>query len=270
MGADRHDGTTDRRDTGTPTPSELGAMGGPADRAPTSAGPARRPGIRDQHHDGHGEVGRRRPDRDRGGVPPVEESVPYSRHQPQHVQRARQGDRLRPNSTCRAPARTWPRRWRWPASTSRRTGRPGVKKGIIFETDGTPNYETDRRLRRTTPAPRSTDGRRGQGRRDIEIFTIGFDVGGENCPDGGGSAVSLLASHGDGLRSCTARTATPRTRTPTMITSSANQRVRDLTAVFQAAAAELAGLRSHLVQVYPHRSCQPSRLRRDTITAEPS
>lgn len=130
-----------------------------------------------------------------------------------------------------------------------RTG-PNVKKGIIFETDGAPNYNnTGDPQHYTCAAARAATDRAKAA--NVEIFTIGFDVGNENCPDGGGSAINLLGGMASG---------------PIVNGSNCNNNGNenrdgdhffcepagsDLTSVFQAAAADLAGIRSHLVQPYP-------------------
>lgn len=131
-------------------------------------------------------------------------------------------------------------------------GRPGVKKGIIFETDGAPNYEnTGDPQNYTCAATRTSADAAKNAPANIEVFTIGFDVGSENCPDGGGSAVNLLGGIASGPivngSNCNSNGNENRDGDHFFCEPAGS----DLTAVFQAAAAELAGLRTHLVQPYP-------------------
>jgi hypothetical protein len=132
-------------------------------------------------------------------------------------------------------------------------GRPGVKQGIIIETDGAPNYEnTGDPSNYTCAATKAAADRAKNANPPIEIFTIGFDVGGENCPDsGGGSASSLLGGIATGPivngSNCNSNGNENRDGDHFFCEPGGS----DLTAVFQAAAAELAGLRTHLVQPYP-------------------
>ena len=101
-------------------------------------------------------------------------------------------------------------------------GRPGVKQGIIFETDGEPNYNgTLDPVNYTCSASRAAaDRAKAAG---IEIFTIGFDVGSLNCPDGGGSVVNHLGQIATGPVSAGApRAARAGPRTATATTSSAS------------------------------------------------
>ena len=78
-------------------------------------------------------------------------------------------------------------------------GRPGVKKGIIFETDGAPEYSnTGDPSNYTCAAARAAADRAKAVVPPIEIFTIGFDVGSESCDDGGQSAINLLGGMATG------------------------------------------------------------------------
>ena len=125
---------------------------------------------------------------------------------------------------------------------------PKVKKGIIFETDGTPNYNNwtgDPLNYRCAQAKTEAGLAKAAG---IEIFTIGFGVNGQNCPDGGESAVSFLASLATDSFGTPTCNASENTDNDHFFCQPAGS---SLTAVFQAAAAELADLRSHLIQVYP-------------------
>ncbi len=92
------------------------------------------------------------------------------------------------------------------------------------------------------PRPRRTTSRSSP---------IGFDVGNENCPDGGGSAVNLLGGIATGPiingSNCNSNGNENRDGDHFFCEPGGS----DLTPVFQAAAAELAGLHTHLVQPYP-------------------
>lgn len=127
---------------------------------------------------------------------------------------------------------------------------PKVKKGIIFETDGAPEYNnTGDPSNYTCAAARAAADRAKAA--TIEIYTIGFDVGGENCNDGGQSAVNLLGGLATGPiingSNCSNNGNENRDGDHFFCEPGGS----DLTAVFQAAAADLAGIRTHLVQPYP-------------------
>jgi hypothetical protein len=129
---------------------------------------------------------------------------------------------------------------------------PKVKKGIIFETDGAPNYEnTGDPQNYTCAAARAAADRAKNANPPIEIYTIGFDVGNENCPDGGGSAITLLGDLASGPiingSNCNSNGNENRDNDHFFCEPAGS----DLTAVFQAAAADLAGIHTHLVQPYP-------------------
>ena len=65
-------------------------------------------------------------------------------------------------------------------------GRPGVRKGIIFETDGSPNYGAGNAADYTC-AQANTDATTAKN-AGIEIFTVGFGVGAsDQCPDASSS-----------------------------------------------------------------------------------
>ena len=134
-------------------------------------------------------------------------------------------------------------------------GRPGVKKGIIFETDGEPNYNGwtgDTSNYTCAQAQVQADLAKAAG---IEIFTIGYGVGSgsaANCPDsGGGTTVNLLSNMASGpkLGPATARCdAAENTDGDHFFCQPVGS---SLSLVFQAAAEDLADLHSHLVQIYP-------------------
>ncbi len=130
-------------------------------------------------------------------------------------------------------------------------GRPGVKQGIIFETDGEPNYNGTQDPTNYTCAASRAAAQRAKD-AGIEIFTIGFGVGSLNCPDGGGSVVNHLGGIATGPilgggSNCSSN-GSENTDGDHFFCRPAGS---DLSAVFQAAAVQLAGIRSHLVNVYP-------------------
>jgi type II secretory pathway pseudopilin PulG len=128
---------------------------------------------------------------------------------------------------------------------------PKVKKGIIFETDGTPSHNnTPDPENYTCQAARDAAGRAKTA--GIEVFTIGFDVAGQDCPGSDpGTAISLLGEMATGPivngSNCNSNGNENRDGDHYFCEPAGS----DLKAVFQAAAAELAGLRTHLVQPYP-------------------
>ena len=129
-------------------------------------------------------------------------------------------------------------------------GRPGVKQGIIFETDGEPNYNQTQDQSNYTCAESVAAANRAKA-ANIEIFTIGFGVESLNCPDGGGSVVNHLGNIATGpvLGGSTCSTNGNENRDGDHFFCRPTG--QDLSAVFQEAAVQLAGIRSHLVQVYP-------------------
>jgi hypothetical protein len=151
-------------------------------------------------------------------------------------------------------------------------GRPNVKWGILFETDGEPNYGGygDQATQYTcqsfvsaaTAAKAITNGN-GQ---HIEVFTVGFfDPGADpNCPDGTGSYPST-AYNGDNVSLMLADGAT--TNFSPSPNGSANGCIAaensdqdhffcqpndtELSTVFRTIATTFAGIRTHLVQIDP-------------------
>lgn len=121
--------------------------------------------------------------------------------------------------------------------------RPNVKTGIIFETDGTPQTQNYTCAQATAAA----NAAKAAG---IEVFTIGFGVAGQVCPDNTGrSTITQLAS----MATNSSSTSTTQ--------CDANENVdgdhffcqpagSDLSEVFRAAAVQLIG-GSRLVQLYP-------------------
>ena len=108
---------------------------------------------------------------------------------PDHGERPVQDDRLRDAADRTRPARgrTSRRRCGWPPSGCAENGRGGdVKQGIIFETDGTPNYNGVRRATRGTTrcdgSGRCGNAAPRRSPNDIEVFAIAFDIVGERLP----------------------------------------------------------------------------------------
>ena len=132
----------------------------------------------------------------------------------------------------------------------RDNARAGVKTGIIFETDGTPQTSNYTCAQATTAA----NAAKASG---VEVFTIGFslEANGRNpaptCPDQPGkTALTQLASMATNSSStnttrCDANENTDGDHFFCQPTGG------DLTAVFRAAAEQLAGLHTHLISPYP-------------------
>lgn len=151
-------------------------------------------------------------------------------------------------------------------------GRPNVKWGILFETDGEPNfsgygnqatqYTCQSFVSAATAAKAITNGN-GQ---HVEVFTVGFfDPGSDpNCPDGTGSYPST-AYNGKNVSLMLANGATTNfAPSPNGVANgciAAENTDQDhffcqpndteLTTVFKTIATTFAGLRTHLVQLDP-------------------
>jgi len=132
-------------------------------------------------------------------------------------------------------------------------GRPGVRKGIIFETDGQPNAAVGSGPNYCLLADQAATKAKALG---IEIFTVGFGLdSAPNCPDGWGSPwrnktpLQLLASMSTqpslGTTSCDAAENADDDHLFCQPKSG------DLTSVFQAAAAKLANGSARLIQLCP-------------------
>jgi hypothetical protein len=138
-------------------------------------------------------------------------------------------------------------------------GRPGVRKGIILETDGQPNAAVGSGPNYCALASAAASAAKAQG---IEIFTIGFGLdaasgGDPNCPDTSGTwkgktATDLLAS----------MSTQPTTGTTTCSDAENGDddhfycigktgASTDLSDIFKAAATQLAKGKSRLVQLDP-------------------
>jgi hypothetical protein len=131
----------------------------------------------------------------------------------------------------------------------RDNARPGVKQGIIFESDGTPNYNGesgDPLNYRCDTAIQAAQEAKDAG---IEVFTIGFDIAGERCPESSKLATTAMAEMATGpiLNGTNCNTAENQDGDHFFCEPGGS----DLSAVFQAAAVQLAGIRSHLVAIYP-------------------
>ena len=139
-------------------------------------------------------------------------------------------------------------------------GRAGVKKGIILETDGTPqagdgsaHYTCDRA--NAAAAAAKTAG--------TEIFTIGYGLADSNgnptawCPkaSGGGSCSSATNANETAGWSCVAATTLMQSMASPDQPGQKHAFIQpaggDLTTAFTAAALQLAGSGARLVQLYP-------------------
>lgn len=134
-------------------------------------------------------------------------------------------------------------------------GRPGVRWGIILETDGQPSYSSTGDPNNYTCAQASTEATSAKN-AGIEVFTIGFGLDGANnvnCPDSSGTwsgrkVTSLLANMAS------------QPSDDTLCTTAENDdgdhfycepKTSDLSTVFSAVATQFAGIRTHLVKLYP-------------------
>jgi hypothetical protein len=145
-------------------------------------------------------------------------------------------------------------------------GRPNVKWGILFETDGEPNDGGNGDAGAYTCAAAAANAATVKGitnadGRPIEIFTVGFLAGADpNCPDGSGTyaghgVTKVLADmastklgpvvDGENGDDCTSAENADQDHFFCEPDSA------DLQEVFRNIAAEFAGIRSHLVQLYP-------------------
>ncbi len=169
-------------------------------------------------------------------------------------------------------------------------GRTGVKKGIILETDGQPNfgvggigdYTCAQSNADATDAKNGLDNIAGN-TDDIVLYTIGFGLDGANnvnCPDGTGSYASSATWNGKRVTELLAAMATgpslydhdnnvntpPQTNVPPLNPAVnlcvprentdgdyffCQPRTEDLTGVFTAVANQFAGTGAKLIQLYP-------------------
>ena len=138
-------------------------------------------------------------------------------------------------------------------------GRPGVRKGIIFETDGQPNAAVGAGPNYCLLASNAATAAKAAG---IEVFTIGFGLdplsgGDPTCPDTSGAwngktATALLASMSTpptvGTTTCDAAENTDDDHFYCIGKTGA---ASDLSDIFLAAGTSLAKGAPHLVQLYP-------------------
>jgi hypothetical protein len=146
-------------------------------------------------------------------------------------------------------------------------GRPGVRKGIILETDGQPNAATSA-TNATSPGNyclQANNAATAAKAAGIEVFTIGFGLDGSNdasCPDTSGTfkgrtATALLATMA--TQPSTNTRGCPGTGDPTTNTDGDHffclpktaGASTSLASVFQAAAAQLATGGARLIELYP-------------------
>lgn len=147
-------------------------------------------------------------------------------------------------------------------------GRPNVKWGILFETDGEPSYSStgdpgNYTCASAVAAANAAKAITNADGKHIEVFTVGFldsTTGDPNCPDGSGTyathgvtkalkdmASSDLApsSDGEGGNDCTDAENTDQDHFFCEPDST------ELETVFQTIASEFAGVRSHMIQLCP-------------------
>ncbi len=138
-------------------------------------------------------------------------------------------------------------------------GRTGVRKGIIFETDGQPNGAVAAGPNYCALSNAAATAAKAQ---NIEIFTIGFGLdaasgGDPACPDTSGAwkgktATALLASMATSpIVGTTTCDATENNDGDHFYCIGKTGASTDLSNIFKAAAAALAKGGSHLVQLYP-------------------
>ena len=140
-------------------------------------------------------------------------------------------------------------------------GRPGVRKGIILETDGQPNAAVGSGPNYCALASAAATAAKSVN-PPIEIFTIGFGLdaasgGDPACPDTSGfwsgkTATALLASMSTGpslgTTTCSAQENSDDDHFYCIGKTGAST---DLTGIFKAAASQLAKGHSRLVKLYP-------------------
>jgi IPT/TIG domain/Putative Flp pilus-assembly TadE/G-like len=131
----------------------------------------------------------------------------------------------------------------------REHGRGGnVKQGIIFESDGTPNYNGQSGDPNNYTCAEAIDAANDAKAMGIEVFTIAFDIVGERCPDSSKLATTAMAEMSSSILSGTSCSNAENQDGDHFFCEPGGS---DLSNVFQAAAVQLAGLRAHLVQIYP-------------------
>jgi IPT/TIG domain/Putative Flp pilus-assembly TadE/G-like len=128
-------------------------------------------------------------------------------------------------------------------------GRPGVKRGIILETDGAPSSPVRGAEDKYTCAAAlaSADAVKALD-PPVELYTIGYGVASSSCPDSSDDGVQLLAKMATdsfGTPACSAAENSDGDHFFCQPTGG------DLAAVFRAVTTQFAGNRSHLVQLDP-------------------
>ena len=134
-------------------------------------------------------------------------------------------------------------------------GRPGVRWGILLETDGQPSYSSTGDPNNYTCSQSSANATAAKN-AGIEVFTVGFGLDGANnvnCPDSSGAwsgkrITALLADMASGPTDDNACTAAENADGDHFYCEPAGS---ELSTVFSAVATEFAGLRTHLIQLYP-------------------
>lgn len=146
-------------------------------------------------------------------------------------------------------------------------GRPHVKWGILLETDGQPSYSSTgdpanytcaaaAAAAATAKAVTNADG------VPVQLFTVGFGLDGANdtdCPDSSGTYQNKNVTRLLATMASTSYAPVPDGVASGCVTSEntdgdtffCQPRASDLTAVFQSVATQLAGIRTHLVSLYP-------------------
>ena len=143
-------------------------------------------------------------------------------------------------------------------------GRPGVIRGILLLTDGSPNYSGDGTIADFTCNAANVAATAAKA-ANIKIFTVGFGVGsGDTCPDGTGSGKDKYPSstyNGKTVTNLLADMATTSIDNSNNCTNPIENtdgdyffcqpKTSDLISVFQQAATTLSHGTSHLIQLCP-------------------
>ena len=132
-------------------------------------------------------------------------------------------------------------------------GRPGVKKGIILETDGSPQEpQTNSGPHYTCSAANDTAGaaRINAGYDPIDIYTIYYSDGSQNCPDSSGTT-DASGTHWRGLAPETLLKSMASPDKPGEQHFFLATNTADLISAFGKTAYSLIGGGLHLIQLYP-------------------
>lgn len=146
-------------------------------------------------------------------------------------------------------------------------GRPHVKWGIILETDGQPNDggNGDAGAYTCGAAVTAANNAKAITNADglpIEVFTVGFGLDGSNdvdCPDGSGVYQNHNVTYALAAMASTANNPKPNGSSSGCVAAEntdlddffCEPKTSDLTAIFTSIATQFAGIRTHLVQLYP-------------------